>query len=527
MIKHHLITKILSKIIIGFLLLISSSSFCQKNDLQVLTEEKVLGKNLLTNNDIKGYQYIFPEKIHETFLDTTSGFLTVQLRGLSKNGKWLDNKGNIFQYDLKNKKLLWTKKIVYQTSGLQQFSKTMIYTTVNKSYCLDVNTGNELWELKNNIYYVDPIDNIGIGYKFKSSMGYSNQLEGIDLKTGNIIWKKELNREYGWNDLFFTNDSTMVVVAAGLHAINVNTGEGWDYNTITGKKDYKETIATNAVGVVAGLLTGTFVMATGHNLVRDLVSNVLVDSSYIYFASKEQLAKIDKQTGEIIWENPFPKDLPSKSSIFMNDSLIFMVNKGFAFMGNRQLDFGTPFIAAYDKASGSQKYLSLINVKDDPILSYKILNNEIYLVFKNRMAKYSMNTGTFLIEKDFTNENLGELKYFIGNQVFITNDQNDLVSLPQSDTTKVFVYTSQRKTLSIDNLLNINDTIEFEKLSFYYLNSKNYKFISKDKKTLIIDDEGKRIAELDTSSHAFIIGETLYDRQDDSFLVIELDEIMN
>lgn len=507
--------------------MISNISFCQKNDLQVLSEEKVLGKNLLTNTDIKGYQYIFPEKIHETFLDTTSGFLTVQLRGLSKNGKWLNNKGNIFQYDLNNKKLLWTKKIVYQTSGLQQFSKTIIYTTANKSYCLDVNTGNELWELKNNIYYVDPIENIGVGYKFKSSMGYSNELEGIDLETGNIVWKKELNREYGWNNLFFLDDSTMVVVAAGLHAININTGEGWDYNTVTGKKDYTETIATNAVGVVAGLLTGAFMMSTGHNLVRDLVSNVLVDSSYIYFASKEQLAKIDKQTGDINWKYPFLKDLPSKSSIVMNDSLIFMINKGFAYMGNRQIDFGTPFIAAYDKTSGSQKYLSLINTKDDPILGYKILNNEIYLVFKNRMAKYAIDTGALLIEKDFTDESLGELKYFIGNQVFITNDQNDLESLPQSDTTKVFVYTSKSKTLSIDNLLNIIDTIEFEELSFHYLNSKNYKFISKDKKTLIIDDEGKRIAELNTSLNAFIVGETLYDRQDDSFLVIELDEIMN
>ena len=196
-------------------------------------------------------------------------------------------------------------------------------------------------------------------------------------------------------------------------------------------------------------------------------------------------------------------------------------------MGNRQLDFGSPFIAAYDKTSGKEKFLSLINVKDDPILGYKILNNEIYLVFKNRMVKYSLDSGALLIEKDFSNENLGELKYFIGNHVFITNDQNDLVSLPQSDTTKVFVYTSQRKILSIDNLLNINDTIEFEELSFYFLRSKNYRFISKDKKTLIIDDEGKRIAELETSSHAFIVGETLYDKQDDSFLVVELEEIIN
>ncbi|MDP4107461.1 MAG: PQQ-binding-like beta-propeller repeat protein, partial [Bacillota bacterium] len=283
----------------------------QKNQPQVLSNKIILGKSLIDSSDIKGIEYSFPERIHEMFLDTTTGLLTVQLRGLSKNGKWLNNNGNILQYDLKNQKLLWSKKINYQSSSLQQFSKTMIFTVANKSYCLDIYSGNEQWEVKNNIYYVNPFDNIGIGYR---ATGYSNELEGIDLKKGNIIWKRELSRDYGWNNVFCTNDSTIIVVAAGLHAINVKNGKGWDYNTITGKKDYSETAAANAVGIAAGLLTGTFFMSTGHNLVRDLVSNTLVDSSFIYFASKEQLAKIDKQSGNIIWKYSFPNDLASKSS---------------------------------------------------------------------------------------------------------------------------------------------------------------------------------------------------------------------
>ncbi len=516
-------------IIIGFLLLVSITSFSQKNDFQVLQNEIVLGKNLLTNSEIKGIKYIFPDRIHETFLDTTSGYLTVQLRGLRKE-KWLDNKGKILQYDLNNKKLLWSKKIAYQASSLQQFSNTMIYTDANKGYCLNINTGDKLWEVKNNIYYVDPIENIGIGYKFESSIGHSNELEGIDLKSGNVIWKKELNREYGWNEVFYINDTTMIVVAAGLHSININSGKGWDYNTITGKKNYTGTAIANAVGVAAGLLTGTFIISTGHNLVRDLVSNVLLDSSYIYMASKEQLAKIDKQTGEIIWKNPFSKDLASKSSIFMNDSLIFMINKGFAFMGYRQLDFGKPFIAAYDKETGNQKYLSLINMKEDPILGFQLLNNEIYLVFKNKMAKYSKETGDLIIEKDFPNENFGELKNFIGNQVYVINDNNNnnnnLVSLPQSDTTKVFVLTNQSKTLSIDNQLNVNNIIAYEDLSIYNLRTKDLRFFAKENKTLIIDSEGKRVAELETSSNAFLVGETLYDSKKDSFLAIDLEELI-
>lgn len=514
------------QIILVFSLLITITGFSQKNQLQVLSTEKVLGKSLVDSSVIKGFEYVFSDRIHETFLDTTTGFLTAQLRGLSKNGKWLSNTGKIVQYDIKNQKVLWSKKIAYQSSNLQQFSNTMIYTVANKSYCLDINTGNELWKVKNNIYFVDPIDNIGVGYKFKSSTGYSNELEGIDLKNGNIVWQRDLNREYGWNDVFYTNDSTMIVVAAGLHAINIKTGKGWDYNTITGKKDYSGTAAANAVGVVAGLLTGTFVMSTGHNLVRDLVSNALLDSSYIYFASREQLVKIDKQSGEIVWKFSIPNDLASKSSIFMNDSVVFMINKGIAFMGNRQLDFGKPFFAAFNRQSGKQIFFSLMNIKDGPILSYQILDGEIFLVFKNRIAKYSMETGNMMAEKDFPKDSHGELKYFVGNQVFIKNQNGDLMSLPESDSTKVFVFTSQGKTLSVDSELNISKIIEYDDLSIYYLRTKDLKFIAKDKKTLIINNAGQKIADIDATSNAFMIGNTLYDAQDKSFIKIELSEII-
>jgi len=514
-------------IIIGILILFSMHSFSQKNDFKVLSNDKILGKNLLDNSEIRGFEYIFPDRIEKTYLDTISGFLTVQLRGISKNGKRLDNFGNILLYDLNDKKLKWNKKIAYQTSSLQQFSKTMIYTTINKSYCLDIDNGNELWKVKNDIYFVDPKYNIGIGYRFKSLSGNTKELEGINLKNGNEIWKKELNREYAWNGLFYTNDSTLVVVAAGLHSINIRNGSGWDYNTITGQKDYKETIAKNVAGAALGLITGVSVLSTGHNLVRDIVSNVLVDSLNVYLASKEQLAKIDKHTGEVIWNHPFPKDLPSKSSIFMNDSLVFMINKGYAFMGYRQLNFGTPFIAAFNKDTGEQKYLSLINAKDDPILGFHVLDKEMYLVFKNRIAKYSQETGNLIMEMSFPKEEFGELKYFVGNQVFKTNENGDLSSLIQSDTTKVFVYTNKNKIVSVDNQLNVGKIIDFEDLNIYYLRTKDHKFFAKGKLTWIIDNEGQKVAEIEATSKAFLIGETLYDRKDDSFFAIDLTEIIN
>lgn len=516
----------MKNIILGLILLITTTGYSQKRKIQVLDNEKVFGKNIVDNSTISGFEYVFPDRIHKTFIDTATGLVTIQLRGLSKNGKWLDNKGYIVQYDIKNRKVLWSKKTAYQTSNLQQFNNTIIYTIGNKSYCLDVYTGNELWEVKNNIYFVDPEYSIGVGYRFKNSHGYSNILEGINLKNGNILWKRNLNREYGWNNVFYTNDSTMVVVAAGLHTIDIRTGNGWDYNTVTGKKDYKGTVAANALGAVSGLLTGTFLMSTGHNLVRDLVSNALVDSSNIYFASKEQLVKLDKQSGEALWKFPFSINLASKSSIFIKDSIIYMVNKGMAFMGYRQLDFGKPFFAAFNKQTGQKIFLSIINNKDGPILNFQVHKNEIYLVFKNRIVKYSIKTGAKIIEKEFPKHNFGELKYFVGNQVFITLKNGSLLNLRQSDSSKVFVYTNKDKILSLDQNLNIARRFDRSAFSICYQYTRGLKFIAKGENTYIIDGKGKTIAKIGVTSNAFLIDNTLYDTQGKSFITIDLTKII-
>lgn len=514
----------MKKIVLGLSFLVTLISFSQKNQIQVLSNPVTIGKSLIDSSTYKGIEYVFPEEIYKIFLDTTTGFLTAQLRGVSKNGKWLNSTGQIVQYDINNQKVLWTKKIAYQTSNLKLFSKTMIFTVSNKSYCLDINTGNELWEVKNNIYLVSPIDNIGFGYNLKGLKVNSNEFEGIDLNNGQVLWKRELNGEYGWNDVFYTNDSTLVVAAAGLHSLDTKTGKGWDYNTITGKKDYTETVVKNVVGVGLGLLTGTGFISSGNNLVRDVVSNKIVDSSNIYMASKEQLVKIDKLTGATIWK--FSKDLASKSSIFINDSQIFMINKGMAFMGNKALNFGKPFFAAFDKQTGENKFLTIINIEDNPILSYKVLNGEVFLVYKNRIEKYSMVTGELITGKEFPEELYGELKHFIGNQVFIKNENGDLVSLPQTDTSKIYVFTSQNKSLTIDSELNISKTTEYDDVNIYYLKTKDLKFFAKDNKALVINNDGQQIAEIEVTLNAFIIGDTLYDTKDNRFIAVNLMDLV-
>ncbi|MDR0232090.1 MAG: PQQ-like beta-propeller repeat protein [Dysgonamonadaceae bacterium] len=524
-------------LLLALALVCSTYSFGQKTNLPISVSAKIAGKNLQNEQDIIGTEYAFPDIIYKTFLDTVSGLLTVQLRGTSKNEKWLNNTGHILQYDLNEQKLMWSKKIAYLTSELLQAENVMIYMVHNKfgskSSSLDIYTGKELWKSNHTIYHIDPINRIGVGYKPNIGFNSKNKLEGIDLDNGNALWKMNLNREYGWNDAFHINDSTLIVVASGLHSINILNGDGWDYEAITGVKDYTGTVAAAAIGLAAGLLTGTFLIPTGYDLVSDLGSNVLMDDLDFYFSSKEKLVRIDKQTGEIIWEQPLPKDLTGKSTIFIEDDRIFMINEGIAFVGNRQVSFGGPFIAAFDRETGKQIFMATTGVKKDPILSYQLTGNEILLAFKDRLTKYTKETGQFIMERNFHKNEFGELKYFIGNQAFVVNENDEFVSLSQTDTTKIFVLTNKDNVLVLNNQLDITHTIAQKDLNICYLKTEKSKFITKDEgdnneyKTWIIDNSGKKIAEIETSPSSFLIDKILYNQQKNKFIVIDLAEVID
>ncbi len=501
-------------------------SSAQSSDISVLSNKRTIGKMMTTQEELKAKEYIFPERVYNSYIDTISKTITIQLRGLSKNEKWMNNTGKMVLYDLTDEKVKWSKKIAYQVCSIQQFGSTIIYTAGGKSYCLNIENGENLWEVKNDIYTIDPVAHIGIGYKLKTAKGYSNTLEGIDLKNGNVIWQKELNREYGWNDAFRLQNSKWMIVAAGLHTFDIHDGLGWDYNTVTGEKDYSETVAANAAGAAIGLLTGTFVMSTGHNLVRDIASNIYSDSTEFYFASKEKISRINRNDGKVIWSYVLPVGLSSKSSLFAKDNLLFMINNGYAFMGNRQLDFGTPFFAAFNKENGEQIFFHTINTQKNPILDFKIENDNVLLVFKDRIVKYSLLDGSQILEKSINNKEFGELKYFVGDRIYVETANSSLTNLSISDTSKNYILTSNGKILTLDFELNIDDNIDLDRLYVGYLRIKDYKFVAKNNQTLVLDADNNKIAEMDITPQSVLIGNKIYSIREKSFFEIDLTNLI-
>ena len=469
------------------LLFAAITTFAQQPEILVYTNQRPIGRIIETQEEIIAKQYMFPEKIYHSHIDTISKTITVQLRYVNDKGNW-DFLGKIVYYDLDNKLVKWSKNMSYSTSNVVQFGSTIIFSKISsvifsrtnyRSYRLNNEDGKDLWTAKSNFFFVDPIANIGMGYKNSDS----NELEGIDLKTGKTIWKRELNKEYGWNGVFPIKDSEWMVVAAGLHKINIHNGLGWSYHTITGKHRFLDEI-------------------------RDVNSNVYSDSTSYYFASKEKIARINRDNGEVIWVNQFPDGVPSKSFLFANNSRVFMLNYGDASMDFRPINYGTPFFAAYDKENGEQIFFSTINVTRNPILDFKVIENELLLLlFKDRIIKYS---GAQIVEKTIDNNELGELIGFINSRVYIDAENSYLANLPLFDIYKSFILTNRGKVLIVDEELDIVGEINTDQ--FYLANRRigDYLFVTKDNKTFILDADNKKVAEIDMELNPALIGDKLY-----------------
>lgn len=250
----------------------------QKNSSESVSfSEKTVGVNLLTGDSIKAKKYQFEDRVYRVEMDTDRGLMAVQLRGLSRNEKWMDNKGEFVLYDLNSKKVKWKKKIVFEQSDISMFGKYIVQAKAQKSWLLDPETGESLWDTHNMIYHADEKNHVGLGYKFSSWTGPAmHELEGIDMRTGKSLWSRDVSRDYGWNGILHLNDSVIIVLASGLHAINLRTGKGWDYETPTGDENYTAAAIGTGLSAAAAVLTGVFVMPSGGaNIVHDLVSNVI------------------------------------------------------------------------------------------------------------------------------------------------------------------------------------------------------------------------------------------------------------
>lgn len=389
--------------LIKYLILLSTlfSQYILAQDAEFIkVKEYKEGVNFITNKPFYGLEFNCNEEIINIFLDDSARLMVIESK--------VENKLNRFTiYDTNDKQIYWNGTFNPNKERLLVQDKYIVLSDNVRTLCYDKISGKEIWSYKKELIYVNDKNDVALTYFSHFDRSQPDiLLEAIRLKDGKKIWTRKIDRTYGWNEVLSLNDSTILLSASGLHLINLKNSKGWDFDALTGEEkdrmpnSFAINTAAAFIGVGFGLVgygvfRSIYYFSHTSELYWDLCSNVVNKEGTLYYASKKTITALELN-GKVKWQTQLPKEITGNSDLVLIDSMLLMINKGYAAIGKSRCLYGTAYLAAFNIFSGKQKYLKQINLAESAITDFKLKNGVTYLLETNKIAGYDLNTGSFL-----------------------------------------------------------------------------------------------------------------------------------
>jgi outer membrane protein assembly factor BamB len=490
---------------------------------QYKTSRETVGRILETGEPIEAKVFSFDYYVYDCSWDTTHHKLMVELRGVRKNKYW-KNDGRVMAINTDSKEPIWHKPVNYQKEIYYMVGENMFVVDAKSNTCLYHQTGTKKWSNTVPLFFADHDKGIGLGYE-----GSGNDMHCINLESGETKWKRPVMREFGWEEIGYLNDSTMYMIANGIHTFDLRTGKGWDVNLQSGDESYAAASAITAGSVALGVLTGFIAIPDiGPTITHGMISNTLIDSTSIYIAARKRIVRADRTTGKLIWNHPFEKDCGS-STLLMDDSLVYMIHNASAQKEKKDIVVGKPFFAAYDRNTGEERYHTELTSRTS-VLDYMFLHDTLFVLCQDRIFTCLLENGEVLGKtdypsKDFPSKTYGKPLYFANNRFMKDDPERVYFPLIYSDKEAVFLFTDNGSLLRINTKLEITPAIEA--MQFKYLRNACGPFllIEDGGKTVLYDDNTK-FAEIDYTNLS-IVGTTAFKRLQDKIIFIDLQPIID
>jgi len=514
-----------------FFLVIHTIAFGQLNSIKVENGTDTIGIIPNTNHEIIAITHEFPDPIIDLKFHNNQDIATVQIL---KNNILLKT-GSFINYDLKHKKVNWSKPISYKNTTITQFDNFIVQFRMKKSTFLNFEKGFAYGSSNKSIFFIDTDNNVGIGYhkihrNKKTLVGFD-----IDLQQ-NDLWEREITNKFGWSQLQPLSDSTYMVFSSGLHTLNINTGKGWDYDAIITKIDpfvnkskylakITLVLAVGAISVSLSNISFNYSHSpqyAGHvsnpDLVTNIHSNLASDDQHYFFASKMEIAKINKSTGHVQWFYNLPKKHTSNSHIEIFNDVILLFNKGLATHNNGLVYCGKPFISAFNKSTGEQLYLNKFKDKKDVIVDFKINEDTLLLVRSKTIGLYNLITGKLI--KENTLNGTSPMTQLISNETYIRKDST-FHQLFDSKNNDYLLATKSGDVLILNENFNYKQKIKAKEIYKVTQEMDDVKLIKNGEKLFILSDNNL-IGELNTSIPFQILGHKLFGIKENKLFEIDL-----
>ena len=390
------------------------SAFAQNLTPVFSVTDTVTGSSNVTGLPLVAKRFVIDGKLSDWQWDGVSDNLLLKHNHLTNRGKSFSSKSTVSMINLQSKDVKWSKSLSYNSSDVRLQSGNLFISEKKKNYSIDPETGNVLWENRNDFYFINPELNIGLGYPLQSM---SNNLTAVDLSNGEDLWKMRVNRSSGWDDAYMLNDSVLLISVDGIRAVNLKNGNKWIYKADTDNKEIGKMVGINVLGVLLAIIFDSYLYQSQPDVASDLVSNMLIDpNENTILASKDRISKIDRN-GQVLWSSSLPKKKTSKSSLFLVDSKVYILNRGHALYNGGFSMIGDPYFASFDLQNGDELFMSPIKEKDEFVRNFMVVNDILFVVFKDKVVTYSLSDGEVIDEQMFVLEKGEELDRFAGQGV--------------------------------------------------------------------------------------------------------------
>jgi len=475
-------------------------SYAQDDEFDYTINEKVLGKNLVTNTNIVGKEYNFNGGIYKTQLDTGKKQILFLLdRGGEKYP-------TILLFDFTSERIMWTKDGII---GTKYINDLFIENYTRGSICFNRNDGEKRWQTSNKLFYFDTA--------FAFGVNSAKRMVAVDLNTGKTKWERKVNNNLGWNGIWHVDDDTYVFAADGLYSINIDDGSGWKFDMQTATTDERKRvkIESSTTGIIYGYKGAD---------VYNACSQLIYEKPRMYFASARNLACIDIE-GEKIWEDALPDSLMSASVLYKPAQNIYLLNKGYTISDNQKTFVGTPFIASYDKETGKENYLRAIETRSH-LQDWLFIKDTLLLLFADTIYKYQLNNGELLACKNVSDSGSETFNTICTPNIFFTGSlDSDYKRISEQDPGAYTITNSSWEVLQFSNDLKNTFFLSAGKFWLNYGGNHVSDFLWNGKQVIVVR-HGRKIAELDVSSKSILVGKKLYDVQKDRMNVIDLSDVL-
>jgi hypothetical protein len=364
--------------------------------------------------------YTIDEPVYSLQVDSAHNHLLLMTGTLKKNGKDFKEKGHLQYYDIATQKALWSQTFYPKGQKAILYPQgVMANDQSGSAQMLHLADGTKAWEEYGSPVYFDAPHNAFLWYTSQSD------LECIDATTGQSRWKtKNMESQYGWISTMPVNDSIFLIQSDGIKLLNMRNGHCLSYAAKVGQQSYKPAITTSiVVGLLDVFLGGSLFTDISPTRIAALCSNVLAtDNNRYYMADRNGIFCLNDSLKRI-WHTAFPKDAASSSLIYDIDDLIYMVNYGYAYMGEAR-PIGYPFIACYEKDNGKQLFFRRMAENKAPIRECFRKGNREYMLFSDKMKYFELSDTSKVHSTDWDEARYGKLKGLMTHDIYILQDDS-------------------------------------------------------------------------------------------------------